>query len=238
MTFELAKKVADAVLYEGYVLYPYRASSVKNQVRWQFGVVVPRGYAEEGGSEPWAMQTECLVRPKGVPSLTLKVRFLHVQARTLEAVDEAGAFHPVDSLSVGGTRFVPWDEGVEREIDAEGLPLRPGFERTIPIGVSAGIDIEALEEPPARIVGRILRERTALHAAVRVAVDAAGDLLKVQVRVENLAAWPGGERSTRDEAVRRSLVGTHTLLAVQQGAFVSLLEPQEEEAERAAASFA
>ena len=33
-----ARAIADAVLYEGYLLYPYRASSSKNQVRWQFGV--------------------------------------------------------------------------------------------------------------------------------------------------------------------------------------------------------
>ena len=31
-----AVPVADAVLYEGYVLYPYRAESMKNQVRFQW----------------------------------------------------------------------------------------------------------------------------------------------------------------------------------------------------------
>ncbi len=41
MSIERARAVADAVLYEGYVLYPYRASARKNQVRWQFGVLVP-----------------------------------------------------------------------------------------------------------------------------------------------------------------------------------------------------
>ena len=41
-SFELARKVADAVLYEGYLLYPYRASAAKNQARWQFGVLMPR----------------------------------------------------------------------------------------------------------------------------------------------------------------------------------------------------
>ena len=37
------RAVADAVLYEGYLLYPYRATSSKNQQRWQFGVLGPRG---------------------------------------------------------------------------------------------------------------------------------------------------------------------------------------------------
>ena len=39
--FAVARAVADAVLYEGYVLYPYRASARKNQMRWQFGVLAP-----------------------------------------------------------------------------------------------------------------------------------------------------------------------------------------------------
>ena len=56
--FAPARAVADAVLYEGYVLYPYRASAPKNQVRWQFGVVAPRAYSERGATEPWVMQTE------------------------------------------------------------------------------------------------------------------------------------------------------------------------------------
>ena len=59
--FETARTVADAVLYEGYVLYPYRASSRKNQVRFQWGVLTPRAYSEADGSERWSARTECLV---------------------------------------------------------------------------------------------------------------------------------------------------------------------------------
>src|SRR6185436_1637009 len=59
--FDSVERVADAVLYEGYVLYPYRASAAKNQYRWQFGVVAPRAPHEDG--EPWFAQTECLVAP-------------------------------------------------------------------------------------------------------------------------------------------------------------------------------
>jgi hypothetical protein len=98
--FALAQQVADAVLYEGYILYPYRASATKNRLRWQFGVVVPRGYAEPaqpaapggreaggdgppaGTGEPWSMQTECLAEPlAGRPA-----------DDTAEPVPPAGAF--------------------------------------------------------------------------------------------------------------------------------------------------
>ena len=34
MSLDEVREVADAVLYEGYLLYPYRASSSKNQSSW------------------------------------------------------------------------------------------------------------------------------------------------------------------------------------------------------------
>ena len=70
-SFEAARKVADAVLFEGYVLYPYRASSAKNQVRWQFGVVAPKDWSEAGGPEPWYQQTQVLLdRARATPPCT------------------------------------------------------------------------------------------------------------------------------------------------------------------------
>src|SRR5579871_6678880 len=75
----LIEDVAAAVLYEGYLLYPYRASATKNRRRWTFGVLYPREYAErQTGADDWAMQTECLVRAPGGASLEVRVRFLHL----------------------------------------------------------------------------------------------------------------------------------------------------------------
>ena len=53
--FSRAMAIADAVLYEGYALYPYRASARKNRYRWQFGVVFPPGYARQAIGEQWAL---------------------------------------------------------------------------------------------------------------------------------------------------------------------------------------
>ena len=56
--FDEMRKVADAVLFEGYALYPYRASSPKNQMRWQFGVLAPRGWSEGGATnDRWWQET-------------------------------------------------------------------------------------------------------------------------------------------------------------------------------------
>ena len=63
MNTTAADRIAKAVLYEGYMLYPYRPSAVKNQQRFNFGVVYPQPFSRVGNeSDPWIMQTECLVR--------------------------------------------------------------------------------------------------------------------------------------------------------------------------------
>ncbi len=231
MSFGLAQKIADAVLYEGYVLYPYRASAAKNRVRWQFGVVVPRGYAGLGGSEPWAMQTECLIQPDGSPELDLRVRFLQVQARTVEESLEGNTFRPVETLAVGDQTLVTWEEGVERLLDATAIPLDRGTE--IPIEAPAGREVELVHAADGGTAARIVRERWPVSGRIRVTAEPEGDLIKVRVRIENLGEWDGG--ADREGALRRSLVGAHTLLAVRGGTFVSLLDPPPEAAAAAAA---
>ena len=63
MTLALARLAADAVLYEGYLLYPYRSTAAKNQVRWQFGVLGPPGAATAGFGEEADLAVDCLLRP-------------------------------------------------------------------------------------------------------------------------------------------------------------------------------
>ena len=66
----LVERIADAVLYEGYILYPYRPSAVKNQQRWNFGVLCPESYAiAQRGTESSTMRTECLIEAD--PSTTI-----------------------------------------------------------------------------------------------------------------------------------------------------------------------
>src|SRR5690349_9159645 len=85
MRIEEIKEIANAVLYEGYLLYPYRRSAIKNRQRWTIGVIYPREYSEaNGGIEPWMMQTECLVSGSEDTSLDVSVRFLHVIANSTE----------------------------------------------------------------------------------------------------------------------------------------------------------
>ncbi len=75
MNFQPLEKIANAVLYEGFLLYPYRRSAEKNRKRWHFGTLGPRG-----GTDPTEMQTECLVESSCDAVIDLKIRFLQDEA--------------------------------------------------------------------------------------------------------------------------------------------------------------
>src|SRR5262249_29690786 len=140
MSFDAARQLADAVLYEGYVLYPYRASAAKNRFRWQFGVVAPRGHADARGTEPSRMRTKCLLEAvDGAARVEALVRFLQVQARTVERA-EGGEFRPVESLEACGEIWTKWEEGVERQAGLADIDVAGLLERVarIPIGIEGG----------------------------------------------------------------------------------------------------
>jgi hypothetical protein len=226
--FETARTVADAVLYEGYVLYPYRASSRKNHARFQWGVLTPRAFSEAEGSERWAMRTECLVAPGACPALSVRVRCLHSQRRRIERL-LGGRFEVVDSLEVDGTLHVAWDEAVDEIVDVPPFPLPSDgqSERVQRFFLAGGTESEEVRSGDARVVGRFVRHREPISGLVRIATsrpDAQSPYVKVAVTVENTTAWRRGGVH-RDDVMPRSLISVHTMLGVDGGRFVSLLDP-------------
>ena len=151
---------------------------MKNQVRWQFGVVMPREYSEGGGSEPWTMQTECLVEPGDAPVLDLRLRFLQVQARIVEkAVNaEQGIYWPVESFEVDGRQLVSWDEGVKRELDHPGINITEllAAERAFPVEIAAGREVELIRDTDGEIKARIIRDRLPITGVIHVAGEPMG----------------------------------------------------------------
>jgi hypothetical protein len=230
-SFELARKVADAVLYEGYLLYPYRASAAKNQARWQFGVLMPRRWSEDGPDEPWSTRTECLLEPEDETTVRVLVRFLHVQSKTVEAVDvEAGTFHEVAALPVDGSELVPWDEATEQEVTVE-APLQRllAGELATPFERPGGRRVEPVHTAAGRLAGRTVRRRWPVLGTVRLSaerLEGPYGLVRLRLVVENASAWhqPGADRGI---ALRHSLVAAHSLLGLDAGVFLSLLDPPE-----------
>jgi len=236
--FEAARRVADAVLYEGYLLYPYRASAAKNQVRWQFGVLAPRCWVEAGGPEAWSSRTEVLVRPRGRTRLDIRVRALRIRARQVEEADDGG-FRPVAELGAEGRRVLTWDEGVEVEADWAGVDLgelMAGGELVLPLELAGEVEEEPVGGPGGRVRGRVVRRCLPVTAslALSAAPVAGASLVRVRLDLANLTPWSGPARD-RDEALRHSLVGAHLLLGAHEGSFVSLTDPPPDAAAAAAA---
>ncbi len=234
--FEPARRLADAVLYEGYVLYPYRASARKNQLRWQFGVLAPRGFSESDGSEPWSMQTECVAEVGAHCVLHVRVRGLQVQARTLEEAsgdpDGLGpSWRPTPQLEVDGRLWTGWDEAVEHHFDLPGVALDRLREtrRAVDVEVAGGTEVEVLSGASGRPSGRVQRRRwpISLRVTVRATpIEGPYHLTRLHVAVANVTAW-GGAGASRDEVVRHSLVAAHSLLAIEGGTLISQLDPPE-----------
>jgi hypothetical protein len=215
-TWDRARAIADAVLYEGYLLYPYRAASTKNQSRWQFGVVGPPGASGAGFGEDDTLSAQFLVDGDGV--LTLVVRFLHIQHRRAERDAGGGRFEIVDELTSGPQSWVTWDEAVECELTFGPLDAADcARSQTLPVTVNAGTDTEFVDG------GRLVRTRHAIRAELCVTGAEDEGLLRVTTTIRNT----GPVATAKDTAIATSLIGTHIIAHVEGGEFVSLLEPPE-----------
>jgi hypothetical protein len=226
MNRELVDRVVRAVLYEGYLLYPYRPS-VKNRQRWTFGGLYPPACCTAGGGDTWSMQTECLVAGGPGTAVEATARFLHLQARRIA---ELPAWRFVETLNVGDQWWQTWQEAVEREVSAGettlgDLAARP---RRNAFAFAARREEELLRDPSGEVVGAAVRELQPVAGEVELAAAqvAEGDY-KLTCRVENRTPWEPAGVPARDEALLRALVSTHTVLGVRGGAFVSLLDPPE-----------
>ena len=238
MNLDRVEKIAEAVLYEGYMLYPYRPSSVKNRQRWNFGVLCPRSYCElQQGSEAWTMQTECLIKATPSTRFIAKMRFLQIVRRSVGKLRTVGQeepegvepeFDPVDLLEVAGRVYQSWEEAVEREhVSSPRDPTAPSFFSLLSLTFPAGKQFEYLRDEQGQAVGVLVREWEALRVSVHFASALCRDgVVKVTVRVHNLTPFDCRETSSRENALGFSLVSAHTILGVEQGEFLSLLDPQ------------
>ncbi|MGZ5392102.1 MAG: hypothetical protein ACXWD3_09725 [Mycobacterium sp.] len=208
--------IADAVLYEGYLLYPYRATSGKNQSRWQFGVLGPPGAAKRGIGEDDTMSAQLLLDPGPDAALTVVVRCLQLQRRTAERDTGDGGFEPVDQLTAGSQSWITWDEAVECELSfgpftESDLAATPALE----LDVAEGTDIEKVDG------GRLVRTRREIRGELTLVAEPDDGLLRISINVRNTGAPP----VDKDDAIATSLIGTHLIVQVAGGEFVSLLEP-------------
>jgi hypothetical protein len=247
MNQALVDRVVNAILYEGYVLYPYRPA-VKDRQRWTFAGLYPQAYGEaHGKNNAWAMQTECLVRGDDETRVRVTIRFLHPSDRRVCELDRPvaelpdgpePAHHVVEWLQVGDRLRLSCQEAEEREQPAGEFALGAlaaagsRFEFHFP----AGRTVEPVRGPAGDVIAVLIRERYTLSGRIEVTAEPVAErLYRVRVRIENRTRLDDPGRRTRDEALMRALVSPHTILAARGGAFVSLMDPPDEDRAAAAA---
>jgi hypothetical protein len=243
----LVDRITNAVLYEGYILYPYRPS-VKNRQRWTFGGLYPEAHCRaQAGADAWSNQTECLVEGSADTALDVTARFLHLTARVVGEIDPPLAewlegteppFRAVEALHVGERILQTWQEAEERTVVLAGLVAAELLDRPRrhPFSFPGRRWLEPVRGPSGNIVGVLAREQQTVEGVVEVAAAQVGKgLFRVTVRVVNTTPLAGGGPWDRDAVLLRTLVSTHAVLGVRRGAFVSLLDPPEPYREAAAA---
>ena len=247
MNREIVEQIVESVLYEGYMLYPYRPS-VKNRQRWTFGGLFPRGFSEAHATgDAWSVADRVPGARVGTDgSFGAQIRFLHLQSRTVRQLDSpldelpAGgepASRIVDGLRVGEQWLQTWQEAEERSLPLEsfsaGQPARTAGEPRATVSrvpasgiTSAGGEIRRSPGPGA--------ERLVVTTDL-TAVEVGEGLFKLRLCVQNRTSLEDPSRTSRDEAQMSSLVSTHAILRVEGGEFESLIDPADDCREAAGA---
>jgi hydrogenase maturation protease len=199
----LVDRVADAVLYEGYLLYPYRPSSVKNRQRWTFGGLFPRDTTlTRSGDEPYAFRCECVVEDAAGTALRVRVRFLHLIQRT-----------------AGGQ---VWQEAEDREVALPELRLAH-LPAACEFEFPERRTTDVIRDPAGTAVGEVVRMQVAVRGSVDVSATVISAGFRLCVRVSNTTPRDRPE-GVRAELLPAALVSTHVILELTGGAFVSLLD--------------
>ncbi|PWB89068.1 hypothetical protein [Methylosinus sporium] len=243
MNIDRVRAIADAVLYEGYILYPYRPSAVKNRQRWTFGGVFPHAYARLGG-ETSSMRTEVLLRAEPCAEIDVMARFLHTQIRQIGKVSDPTAefgvdlaYDPVAALEVEGKQFVSWDEAVERQVRVTaGLVDILGEPRRVTFCFPVTRKVDAIRSSEDLVVGGIIRSCKALEGRLDLSATDLGDgIFRLSIAIENTTPLLDPDKLSRMEAQGYALLSTHMIMHARHAEFVSLLEPPEHLLEAAGA---
>lgn len=232
MTDDDIRRLAAAVMYEGYLLYPYRPC-VKNVRRWTFGTLFPQRHAERSG-ERLRLGTQILVEATETTRIRLEVGFLQVQERIARSCVVRGGgeppaeefFTPVPSLDAGDCPVLSWQEGVEQSMSPDAVRLLDLCDRPerFSFAKAAARRRDILRNPWGEVVGDVLRQREVLQGELEVSARRVRPgLVRITAGVTNRT--PMGDPEDPREAERCGFMGTHLILRIEGGRGLSLTDP-------------
>lgn len=214
------EQITNTVLYEGYSLFPYHRSSVKNQKPIPFGVIYPEEYQMENPSAPSLMQTECIMVANNGSSVNMNLRFLQLTA------SESNTVHTFGMRSQSG-----W-QTVERQINSGDLLVSDLMKRPeiFTIDFSKIEETEILNKPVKGKFSKQARSVSPIKGKVLlgiIQVKGAENIFQLRVTVMNTSPVKNAALMSRDEAFLQSLLSTNTILRIRNGEFISDQNPPE-----------
>jgi hypothetical protein len=220
MNFESAEMIAATILYEGYILYPYRPTAIKNRQRWNFGTLYPRVYAEvQVPPEPFRLQAECIVTADENAAVDIRISFLQLinQGQTLESIEDHARSMAATELT---DPSLAWEEAIECTSNHPQLLLRDllanPLQFVLPLSETTSTET------------RSLSTREHLQAVFTIHAESSGSgVCKLHIELENVTPLRSKASAKRDEALPHSLVSAHMLLGITGGEFISMLDPHE-----------
>ncbi len=246
MSQELIDRIVAAVLYEGYILYPYRPST-KNHQRWTFGGLYPReSKSVRDGADSSKIHVECLLVATPQAQLEIELRFLQPQNRqvarrtedsAISGPDDAGSFEMVESLRVDSHLYQLWQEAVEQRVEWNVLP--PLCEVAGPLrkefSFPAEHHCERLDSESGVCAGQFVRDRAAIRGVLELQIThLEADLYQLTLEIENTTSVDPAENPSRSDKSLYMCASTHVILHAKSAEFISLIEPADHLAEAVA----
>ena len=201
---EMVEKIARAVLYEGYLLYPYRHSAIKNQQRWNFGVLYPPAWAAaQTGADRSYFRMECLAQATKESAIDISLRFLQLITRHAdeqswqEAVEQQMTIPALSCAELASSdfareeTFTSGDKPVRVHLRACAVPLRPELFR-ITLQVNNATECETSTREAA-----LLHSLASAHGVMNIhgghfisQTDPPDDLKDAVAGCQNTGVWP------------------------------------------------
>src|SRR6185437_6590405 len=186
MNFDNAEKIAAAILYEGYILYPYRPTAIKNRQRWNFGTLYPHVYADaQNPRETFYLQAECILIADEDAAIDIRISFLQLvsQDRTLKSRgNQTGSI----TLAALTDPTLAWEEAVEHTSEHPQLFLRELLDHPQQLTLHLGAEGSAATQANLQALFTIAPELLASGAA------------SLHLKLENVTPLPSGTTANRE----------------------------------------
>src|SRR4029078_649503 len=209
----ILEDLTHTLLYEGYALYPYHRSAIKNQKPVPFGVVFPGDYNTCNVHAHSKLQTQCIVTGSKDPLVNISVRFLHL--RKTELYDPAEYRQaPINDINIRGKSYQAGWQTTERTVSTADLQIFQLMQnkKVIPFEFAKMNESEFIFDESNTVVANQISSVSGIRGSLMIAAETVENMrnaFRLTVTVTNATPVENAERVTRDEVLAQSFLSTH-----------------------------